>query len=74
MPSEPANAAVPLVELDGVTAALPEADEAPEVKGVNWSIEPGQFWAVGGLPTAGQSCLLPTAAGLLMEPEVQPPH
>ena len=65
MPSEPANAAVPLVELDGVTAALPEADEAPEVKGVNWSIEPGQFWAVGGLPTAGQSCLLPTAAGLL---------
>lgn len=65
MPADPSNSAAPLVELDEVTAALPESDEASEATGVNWKIEPGQFWAVGGLPTAGQSCLLPTAAGLL---------
>lgn len=65
MPEAPSNVAAPLVELVDVTAALPEADDAPEARGVHWSIEPGQFWAVGGLPTAGESCLLPTAAGLM---------
>ncbi len=64
MSEAPSNSAAPLVELDGVTAAPPGVPEAPEVHGVNWSIGAGQFWAVGGLPTAGESCLLPTAAGL----------
>lgn len=64
MSAEPSKPVTPLVELTDVTAAPPGAPELPEVEGVTWTIEPGQFWAVGGLPTAGDSCLLPTAAGL----------
>ncbi len=64
MPAEPPKSIAPLVELVDVTAAPPGVPDAPEVEGVNWTIGPGQFWAVGGLPTAGDSCLLPTAAGL----------
>ncbi len=64
MPVETANTAAPLVELSDVTAARPDAGDDPEAQGVNWSIAPGQFWAVGGLPASGESCLLPTAAGL----------
>ena len=64
MSEAPSNSAAPLVELDDVTAAPPGVPDAPEVQAVNWSIGSGQFWAVGGLPAVGESCLLPTAAGL----------
>lgn len=64
MAAEPPKSIAPLVELADVTAAPSGVPEAPEVEGVNWMIGPGEFWAVGGLPTAGESCLLPTAAGL----------
>lgn len=52
-----------LVELQGVDARDEDRDEVV-LRGVDWGIVRGEFWAVGGPPAAGKSALLTTAAGL----------
>lgn len=49
----------------GVTVGSAHAPEVPEVTDVNWTVNQGEFWAVGGLPGSGKSDFLATAAGLL---------
>ena len=54
-----------LIELHDANVSRTEASH-PEVvvKHVNWTIQPGDFWVVGGLPGSGKSDLLATAAAL----------
>ncbi len=37
----------------------------PVLTGVNWTVVPGEFWVVAGLPGAGKTDLLRLAAGLM---------
>lgn len=57
-----ATPAIELVNVD-VTGAELRADTVV-IKNVNWAINPGDYWVVGGLPGAGKTDLLATAAGL----------
>lgn len=54
----------PEIELHGVTieAALPAGQRV--LHGLDWAIGRGDFWVVGGLPGAGKTVLLETAAAL----------
>lgn len=54
----------PLVELVEAAIAAAENPDQLVVEPFNWTIAPGDFWAVGGLPGTGKSLLLETAAGL----------
>jgi len=53
-----------LIEL--LSADISDVDASDEIllHGVNWSIQSGEFWVVGGRPASGKSSLLLTAAGL----------
>lgn len=55
----------PLIELDHAAIADRRHPERPVLTDVHWSLAPGEFWAVAGLPGSGKSQLLATAAGLL---------
>jgi phospholipid/cholesterol/gamma-HCH transport system ATP-binding protein len=55
----------PVIEL--IDADITGAELRSSIKmieGVNWSVRPGEFWAVGGAPGSGKSDLLLTSAGL----------
>ena len=55
----------PLIQMFGVTAvALRDAD-AVIASGVDWTVNAGDFWAVGGSAGSGKSDFLMLAAGLL---------
>ena len=60
----PANAP-PVVELLDAAIAGSNGETTPVLEAVTWAVGPGSFWVVGGLPGAGKSQLLQTAAGLL---------
>jgi ABC-type transporter Mla maintaining outer membrane lipid asymmetry ATPase subunit MlaF len=59
------SAATPAIELVNadITGAELRADTIM-IQHVNWRIEPGDYWIVGGLPGTGKTDLLSTAAGL----------
>ncbi len=56
--------AEPVVEMIDVTVAAHHDGEPPLLENINWSIRPGDFWIVGGLPNSGKSDLLTTSIGL----------
>jgi len=58
------EAAVPLIEMIGLSVGAADSSESALVEEVNWSICSGEYWVVGGLPGSGKSDLLATAAGL----------
>jgi phospholipid/cholesterol/gamma-HCH transport system ATP-binding protein len=61
------NATSPLLELEKVLVAPPDVDDPVEDREMEieqWTVEPGQFWVVGGLPTSSPSHLIPTLSGL----------
>lgn len=55
----------PLIQMSGVTAAALRDAAATVVTGVDWTVNAGEFWAVGGSAGAGKSDFLMLAAGLL---------
>ncbi len=63
-PAPPAHAP-PVVELVDAAIAGGNGETIPVLEAVTWAVAPGSFWVVGGLPGAGKSQLLQTAAGLL---------
>jgi ABC-type transporter Mla maintaining outer membrane lipid asymmetry ATPase subunit MlaF len=54
-----------VIELRDVTISSAHSREAAELEGVEWRIDRGDFWAVGGLHGFGKSNLLATVAGLV---------
>jgi ABC-type transporter Mla maintaining outer membrane lipid asymmetry ATPase subunit MlaF len=54
--------AIQLINVD-VTGAELRADTVT-IKDVNWTVNQGEYWIVGGLPGEGKTDLLTTAAGL----------
>src|ERR1043165_6833112 len=53
---------IELINVDGTGAEL-RADIVM-IEHVTWTINPGDFWIIGGLPGSGKTDLLATAAGL----------
>ncbi len=51
-----------MIELIDVTVASSRQTDEAEIEGVQWAVEPGQFWVIGGL--RGKSDFLATVAGL----------
>ena len=46
------------------SAASTRSPRLPAVEGIDWRVNAGDYWVVGGLPGSGKSDLLATAAGL----------
>jgi ABC-type transporter Mla maintaining outer membrane lipid asymmetry ATPase subunit MlaF len=55
----------PAIEMRGVSAGSMRDLNAVAVEGVNWTVAPGEFWAIGGLQGAGKSDFLMLAGGLM---------
>lgn len=50
--------------IDAAIAAI-HRPEATAIDHVNWTVQSGDYWIVGGLPGSGKTDLLSTAAGLM---------
>lgn len=59
------NHETPALEMLDVSIAASHAPEFPVIEGVDWTVQAGDFWVVGGSSGSGKSDLLATAAGLL---------
>jgi len=53
-----------LIELEEVDVTPPDETALVLARSVQWRIARGDFWIVGGAPSAGKTSLLSTAAGL----------
>ncbi len=62
MASEPSGQSDPLLELNGVGYRQPTAEI---LSGIDWSVRPGERWAVLGPNGSGKSTLLRVATGFL---------
>jgi len=65
MPEEIQQSPVALVELENASISSLEAPDSVVLEGVNWTINAGNYWAIGAMPGSGKSGLLATAAGLI---------
>jgi ABC-type sulfate/molybdate transport systems ATPase subunit len=57
--------ASPALEMTEVTVPSMRDPSVAALKQVNWTVEMGEFWAIGGLVRSGKSDLLALAAGLI---------
>ena len=55
----------PVLELVNVSVPDGSSTEEAILENVNWRIEAGEFWFVGGLHQSGKTDLLMVAAGLI---------
>src|SRR5512143_2846639 len=56
---------VPPLEMIAATLISLKDPELVMVENVNWRVETGDFWAIGGLQASGKSDFMAAAAGLL---------
>jgi ABC-type transporter Mla maintaining outer membrane lipid asymmetry ATPase subunit MlaF len=54
----------PLIELVAAGISSAQEPDVALVEGVNWKLQPGEYWAVGGLQWTGKSDWLTTVGGL----------
>jgi ABC-type transporter Mla maintaining outer membrane lipid asymmetry ATPase subunit MlaF len=59
-----AGAKSPVVESSGLAVGTGGASDSVLLQEVEWTIQPGDYWVVGGPPGSGKSDLLATVAGL----------
>ena len=66
MPNEAQSTipAPPQIELSNVAIRSIQEDEGPAISGINWQLQQGEFWAIGGVHDWEKSHLLKTMAGL----------
>jgi len=55
----------PALEMIDVSIGSLVNSEVVVLKGVNWKVAAGDYWAIGGLQATGKSDLLATAAGIM---------
>ncbi len=60
----PDNSLVPALAMRGVAVASVRDPQTVVCEGVDWTVLPGEFWAVAGMHGSGKSDLLALAAGL----------
>ncbi len=65
MSTAPENQSPPLIEMRDVAVGALRDMAAPVAEQVNWTVAPGEFWAIGGLQGAGKSDFLMMTAGLM---------
>ena len=58
------NTKGPVLEMIEVAIASPQNPDVPALENINWRVNPGDYWVVGGLHGSGKSDLISTAAGL----------
>jgi ABC-type transporter Mla maintaining outer membrane lipid asymmetry ATPase subunit MlaF len=58
------KSSAPVVEMTAVTVGLREDPDQPALDDVNWCVNPGEYWVIGGLHASGKSDLLSMTAGL----------
>jgi len=63
-PSPQPPPAAPLLEMIGVTVVASRNPAIIRIENLDWTIQPGEFWVVGGPPDSGKTDLLATAACL----------
>jgi ABC-type transporter Mla maintaining outer membrane lipid asymmetry ATPase subunit MlaF len=56
---------VPVIEMRGVAVGSLRDFSIVAAENVNWRVQPGEFWVVGGLHGAGKSDLLMLAGGIM---------
>ncbi|MDB6023863.1 MAG: transporter related [Verrucomicrobiales bacterium] len=54
----------PVIEMQNVSIVSPQEADVAQVENVNWRVQRGEFWIIGGSHGSGKSNLLSTAAGL----------
>jgi len=59
------NPSQPVIEMTAVSATAMKDPDRIVVENVDWSVAPGDYWAVAGLHGSGKSDFLMLAAGLL---------
>ncbi|MDB6130719.1 MAG: Fe(3+)-transporting ATPase [Verrucomicrobiales bacterium] len=52
------------IQLKDVDVTNPYQSDVLEIEGVNWALQPGQFWMLGGAQNSGKSSLISILAGL----------
>lgn len=55
--------------MTGVRVSHPRSPGVALIEGVDWTVNPGEFWAVAGLQGSGKTVLLETASGLYPQAE-----
>ncbi|MBP8262065.1 MAG: hypothetical protein KA118_20630, partial [Verrucomicrobia bacterium] len=63
-PSPQPPPAAPLLEMIGVTVVASRNPAIIRIENLDWTIQPGEFWVVGGPPDSGKTDLLAPAACL----------
>ncbi len=61
-------AAAAVLEMAGVAVPALREPARVQLEDVNWTVQPGDYWALGGLLRSGKSDLLALAAGLTRPP------
>jgi ABC-type transporter Mla maintaining outer membrane lipid asymmetry ATPase subunit MlaF len=56
---------LPAMEMRGVAAGAMRDLHTETIRGVNWSVAPGDFWVIGGVQGSGKSDFLLMAGGLM---------
>ena len=59
------SAQPPAIKMQDVTVSARWDESLPMVTGVNWTVAPGEFWAVVGLQQSGKTDFLMLAAGVM---------
>lgn len=55
----------PFIEMNGVSVSSQAYPDKVTVEGVNWTVQRGEYWVIGGMHGAGKTDLMATTAGLL---------
>jgi ABC-type transporter Mla maintaining outer membrane lipid asymmetry ATPase subunit MlaF len=64
-PSPEYSTAAPALEMRDVTVTSLRDSSLIVLEGVNWTVAPGEFWAVAGLTRSGKSDFMAMAAGIM---------
>lgn len=64
MPPAATSIQVPVIEMRNVSAASLFAPQSAVVEGVNWTVQPGDFWAIAGLQGTGKTDFLSMTGGI----------